>query len=164
MTEIGYQDERLADGTICRRFEDGRTEWRSRRPDERVDWRDATGAQGVDELLGDNIIKRQHQDGRAEYARDQGHGRTAWANDLLTVNRTLQAAPRPGSSLADMLNIKEDREDRRDFVPPPAALTAAEEEELRRRKAAKASGREIDVDSEGWGEDLDGDEGDGDFG
>ncbi len=165
MKEIGYQDERMADGTICRRFEDGRTEWRTRQPDERVTWRDAAGAEGTDELLGDQVIKRTHADGRAEYARDQGYGRTAWINDVLTVNRTLQAAHRPGTALEEFLNGPRDK----DFVPPPATLTPAEEEELRRRKkkTGEDSDREVAArrsSDNDWGDDSDGSDGDDDFG
>ncbi len=155
MKEIGYQDERMADGTVCRRFDERRTEWRTRLPDERVGWRDASGATGTDELLGDGVIKRTHGDGRVEYARDQGFGRTAWANETVTINRT-PVAGGTGAGLAAVAVTAA-------FLAPPLSLTAGEEEALRRRRADAGSVEGGDIDFDGWGEDKD-DEGEDDFG
>ena len=159
--EIGYEDERLADGSVCRRFEDGRTEWRSRLANSRVAWRDGSGGKGVDEMLGDGVIKRTHEIGRVEYAREQGYGRTAWdGGRLVTTNRT-SFGGRVGGALsalgaAALLGA---------VTPPPDALTSAEEEELRQKQAAAGSHLEVDGDVDGWTEgDDDFDGGDGDFG
>ncbi len=159
VTEVGYKDERLADGTVCRRFEDGRTEWRVRLPDQRVSWRDSSGRRGVDELLGAGVVKREHGDGRVEYAREHGYGRTVWPRDVVTVNRTSfggrlgtgLAAIGAGAAMGALL-------------APPDALTEAEEEELRRQRAATTeSGVDVSSDADDWGDDG-GDMGDGDFG
>lgn len=136
MNEIGFQDERLADGSVCRRYEDGRTEWRTRLDDHRVRWRDANGAEGEDEFLGDGIIKRTAPDRPAEYARDQGYGRTAWMNDLLTINRIVTVPPPADAA----------------FTPPPASLTPAEEEALRKKRSASIEVEDEEGgDGDGWG-------------
>lgn len=147
----------MADGTICRRFEDGHTEWRTRLPDDRVSWRDGTGGQGVDELLGDGVIKRVHAAGKVEYARDQGYGRTAWGNDTLTINRTALVGRLGGGLAAVGLGAAAAA-----IVAPPLSLSAAEEEELRRRKAGSSGG--FDLEADGWGDDEEEKDEEGDFG
>ena len=94
VTKITYTDEVMADKTVCRRYSDGRTEWRSRLDRLRVAWRDDRFDEGVDELLGDGILKRTHANGHSEYGREQGFGRTAWQEGrVLTVNETSLARP-----------------------------------------------------------------------
>ena len=70
--EITYSDELLADGTVHRRYSDGRNEWRSRGTDGRIHWRDDRGDSGTDERLGRDLVKRSHTDGRT------GYGWTEW--------------------------------------------------------------------------------------
>jgi hypothetical protein len=156
--EIGYEDERLADGSVCRRFDTGRTEWRTRLADGRVGWRDASGSKGVDELLGDGVLKRTHDIGNVEYAREQGYGRTAWKGGrIVTVNRT-SIGGRVGGALsalggAALLGA---------VLPPPESLSPEEEEALRQQPSAPAL--EADVDGDWNDDDGDFDGGDGDFG
>ncbi|MBL7497832.1 hypothetical protein I6A84_07920 [Frankia sp. CNm7] len=159
--EITYTDERLADGTVYRRYGDGRQEWRVRRGQHWVEWRDDRGLTGTDELLGRRIVKRTLTNGHARgghpivrYARDIGYGRTVWRqhpNDprplfassppaplVVTVNRSAFGG-RVGSVLAGvgasvLLGS---------IIAPPLLLSAAEEEELRRaleQQAASGSG------------------------
>jgi hypothetical protein len=157
---ITYKDELMADKTVCRRFSDGRTEWRSRLDARRVSWRDDRFDSGVDELLGDGVIRRSHADGRVEYAREQGFGRTAWRSGrVLTVNES-SLGGRAGAALeaagaGALLGA---------LVPPPDALTAAEEEELR-RKAATTNATSYEVEVGEWDEDDEANDlGDADFG
>ncbi|MFD8599683.1 hypothetical protein ACFV1L_32230 [Kitasatospora sp. NPDC059646] len=87
--EITYSDELLADGTVHRRYSDGRSEWRSRGADGRIHWRDDRGDSGTDERLGRDLVKRLHADGRAGYGRDIGYGRTVWGQGrYVLVNRS----------------------------------------------------------------------------
>ncbi|MFJ4677954.1 hypothetical protein [Kitasatospora sp. NPDC088783] len=87
--EITYSDELLADGTVHRRYSDGRSEWRSRGADGRVHWRDDRGDAGTDERLGRDLVKRVHADGRVGYGRDVGYGRTVWGQGrYVLVNRS----------------------------------------------------------------------------
>jgi hypothetical protein len=135
--DVTFTDELLSDGSVHRRFSDGREEWRWRGQNRQVLWRDNTGATGADELLGARIIKRTFADGRVLYGRDQGYGRTAWGDRTLTVNRTsfggragrLLAAAGVGFALGAI-------------VAPPLAMSFAEEEELRRQaqQASQSSG------------------------
>ncbi|MGH3239622.1 MAG: hypothetical protein ACRDNL_04525 [Spirillospora sp.] len=87
---IAYTDEPLTDGTVHRRYDDGRQEWRKRGTGRIVEWRDREGATGTDELLGRSIIKRQYTDGRPPvYGRELGYGRTVWGEgDHITLNRS----------------------------------------------------------------------------
>ncbi|MFD0345674.1 hypothetical protein ACFQ0M_05495 [Kitasatospora aburaviensis] len=77
--QLGYSDELLADGTVHRRYEDGRSEWRHRGAAGLVHWNDSTGRAGTDEPLGRDLVKRTRDDGFTEYGRDIGYGRTVWA-------------------------------------------------------------------------------------
>ena len=86
--DVTFTDELLSDGSVHRRFSDGREEWRWRGHGGLVHWRDNAGGSGTDEALGGRIIKRTFADGRVLYGRDQGYGRTAWGDRSLTVNRT----------------------------------------------------------------------------
>ncbi|MFJ5924888.1 hypothetical protein ACIQF6_20025 [Kitasatospora sp. NPDC092948] len=87
--EITYSDSLLADGTVHRRYSDGRNEWRSRNPDGRIHWRDDRGDSGTDERLGRDLVKRSHTDGRTGYGRDIGYGRTVWGQGrYVLVNRS----------------------------------------------------------------------------
>jgi hypothetical protein len=152
--DVSFTDELLSDGSVHRRFSDGREEWRWRGPGALVQWRDNRGGTGIDEALGGRIVKRLYTDGRAIYGREQGYGRTAWSDRTLTVNRTsfggrvgaILAAAGAGFALGAI-------------VAPPLALSPIEEEELRRQQAqASQSG------SGGDGDGGDGDGGDGDWG
>src|SRR6185503_18418916 len=82
--DVSFTDELLSDGSVHRRFSDGREEWRWRGPGPLVSWRDNAGASGTDEALGGRIVKRIYSDGRAVYGREQGYGRTAWSDRTLT--------------------------------------------------------------------------------
>jgi hypothetical protein len=132
--DVSFTDELLSDGSVHRRFSDGREEWRWRAAGGLVQWRDNRGLSGTDEPLGGRIIKRLYPDGRALYGRDQGYGRTAWADGTLTLNRTsfggrvgaLLAAAGAGFALGTI-------------VAPPLNMTAMQEEELRRQQAQSSS-------------------------
>lgn len=166
---VTFEDEPLADGTVCRRYDDGRIEWRRHTDATHAAWRDEHGLTGSDELLGDGIVKRVHADGRVEYAREQGFGRTAWSGGLLTVNRT-SLGGRAGALLT-MLGVSTWMGT---ISPPPETLTAAQEEELRRRAAASetydhasdaGSSDGLATHDPGHdGDDLGGDDSDSDFG
>ena len=158
--DVSYTDELLSDGSVHRRFSDGREEWRWRGPGALVSWRDNAGASGTDEALGGRIVKRIYSDGRAVYGREQGYGRTAWSDRTLTVNRTsfggrigtILAAAGAGFALGAI-------------VTPPLAMTPLEEEELRRQAQANQSSSSDgggDGDGDGWGDD--GTDSDDDFG
>jgi hypothetical protein len=132
--DVTFTDELLSDGSVHRRFSDGREEWRWRGQGTLVHWRDSAGGSGTDELLGSRIIKRTFADGRVLYGRDQGYGRTAWGDQTLTVNRTsfggragaLLAAAGAGFALGAI-------------VAPPLAMSALEEDELRRQAQQSTS-------------------------
>ena len=159
--EISFSDELLADGSVHRRFSDGRQEWRRRGPGPLVTWRDSQGRGGTDEPLGQRIIKRGYSTGQVVYGRDQGWGRTAWADRTLTVNRTLftgrMGALFAGVGAGVLLGA---------VVAPPLALSPAEEDELRRQ--AQQRGDDSHGDGAGdrdWDDGGDGDGGsDDDFG
>ncbi|MGW4897563.1 hypothetical protein ACWEQL_35730 [Kitasatospora sp. NPDC004240] len=135
---IGYTDELLADGTVHRRYEDGRNEWRRRGADGIVHWHDNRERSGTDERLGTDLIKRRYADGTAEYARDIGYGRTVWARgELVTVNRTAfrgrlgTVLGALGVAAATAIAVSQ-------F--PPLELDEAEEEQLREQaRAAQAN-------------------------
>ena len=161
--KITFEDELLTDGTVCRRYSDGRIEWRRQLQEKnKVGWRDNLGAAGEDELLGEGIIKRTLTTGRVIYGREQGYGRTLWSErNILTINRTsyggrvggLLAAFTGGALLGTL-------------VPPPQSMTPMKEEELRRRAANQeqnSSSGGTSGGGDGW-EDSSEDSGDGDFG
>lgn len=155
---VTYTDELLADGTVHRRYSDGRREWRSRGAGF-VSWRDDRGADGRDEPLGTRLVKRVYGNGAVVYGRECGYGRTLWGDGVLTVNRssfggrvgTILAGVAGGALLGGL-------------VMPPAFLSPDEEEELRRQAASESSGGDSGSgDYYGdWGDDS-GDDG-GDFG
>lgn len=160
LRQITFSDELLAGSTVHRRFSDGREEWRRRTSDGVVSWRDNQGNSGTDEPLGRHLVKRTSQDGTVVYGKENGYGRTAWGNGVLTINRSslgrrigvILAAVAGSAALGEL-----------DF--PPQTLSAAEEEELR------ATGQPVsgvyDADDFEWGSDDEsvGDYGDfGDFG
>jgi hypothetical protein len=124
-----FADELLADGSVCRRYDDGRIEWRRHDEDRHVTWRDQAGGSGTDELLADGIVKRTHVGGRVEYGREQGYGRTAWQGGrLLTVNRSSL-----GGQAGAVLTALGATALMGSLVPPPEHLTLEQEAELRRR-------------------------------
>ncbi|WP_040796575.1 hypothetical protein [Nocardia higoensis] len=132
--QLEYIDELLADGTVHRRYSDGREEWRTRGPGDLVSWRDSDGKTGADEPLGPRLIKRTHQSG-VLYGRECGYGRTLWGDGVLTVNRS-SFGGRLGAVLAGvaggaLLGA---------LVMPPAQLSPEEEDELRRQVASSGSG------------------------
>ncbi|MGQ4601418.1 hypothetical protein [Nocardia sp. R6R-6] len=156
--QIAYTDELLADGSVHRRYTDGRQEWRTRDQQGVVSWRDDGGFSGTDEPLGTKLVKRTYGNGTVVYGREAGFGRTLWSDGRLTVNRSsfggrlggILAAVAGGALLTGL-------------VMPPSSLTAMEEEELRRQATAQSSdysgsGGEYG----GWDGDV-GDDGD-DFG
>ena len=132
--DVTFTDELLSDGSVHRRFSDGREEWRWRGQGTLVHWRDTAGGSGTDELLGGRIIKRTFGDGRVLYGRDQGYGRTAWGDRTLTVNHTsfggragaFLAAAGAGFALGAI-------------VAPPLAMSQLEEEQLRQQQAQQSS-------------------------
>ncbi|MER5985182.1 hypothetical protein [Streptomyces sp. NPDC001787] len=136
--EIGYSDELLADGSVHRRYEDGREEWRHRERSHHhlVRWHDNRNASGTDELLGDRIIKRTLADGTVTYARDIGYGRTLWGRgETVMVNRT-SFGGRTGAMLAGLgvagLAITAAQ-------LPPLSMSPQEEEALRQQQAQSQS-------------------------
>jgi hypothetical protein len=157
---IEYTDELLADKTICRRYNNGRIEWRKRIDETKVDWRDSQSNFGVDELLGNGIIKRTYGN-QTVYAREQGYGRTLWSNNLMTVNKT-SFGGKIGAILAGvggafLLGS---------LVAPPLMLGAEQEEELRRQQALQQQQQQQSSSSGDGGSWDDGDssDSDGDFG
>ncbi|GAA2440324.1 hypothetical protein [Streptomyces lavendulocolor] len=136
--EIGYSDELLADGSVHRRYEDGREEWRRRDPSQPllVRWHDNRNASGTDELLGDRIVKRTLADGSVTYARDIGYGRTLWAGgERVMVNRTSfggrMGAMLTGLGVAGLVITASQL--------PPASLSPEEEEALRQQAQSQTS-------------------------
>ncbi|MFC9859210.1 MULTISPECIES: hypothetical protein [unclassified Streptomyces] len=157
--EIGYFDELLADGSVHRRYEDGREEWRHREGSHRdlVRWHDNRNSAGTDELLGDRIIKRILADGTVTYARDIGYGRTLWGRgETVMVNRT-SSGGRMGVMLTGLgvagLAITAAH-------LPPLSMSPAEEEALRQQQAQSQSSS---GDSGGGGGGDSGDGGSGDW-
>jgi hypothetical protein len=158
--DVSYTDELLSDGSVHRRFSDGREEWRWRGPGTLVQWRDSAGRSGTDEALGGRIVKRLYADGRAVYGREQGYGRTAWSDRTLTVNRTSF-----GGRMGTILVTAGAGFALGAIVAPPLAMSALEEEELRRQQAQSSSsdsGGGGDGGDDGWGDD--GMDSDDDFG
>ncbi|MGV9264819.1 hypothetical protein ACWDRR_09175 [Kitasatospora sp. NPDC003701] len=161
---LGYSDELLADGTVHRRYEDGRSEWRRRGADRLVHWHDSEGLAGTDEPLGKDLVKRRHSDGTVRYGRDVGYGRTVWARgELVTVNRTafsgrlgvvLGALGVAGAAAVAVSQY------------PPLELSEAEEEQLREQARAQAAGSSSGGDGGGGdgGSSGDGSSGDTDDG
>jgi hypothetical protein len=158
-TEVAYTDELLADGSVHRRFSDGRQEWRRRGPGPVVLWTDHNGNAGTDEQLGGRIVKRTFGNGQVHYGREQGYGRTAWPYGRLTVNRT-SFGGRMGAILAAaggglLLGA---------IVDPPMTLTPLEEEQLRQQAQAQAQ-QSSSSSGDGGGEwEAGGDDFDDDFG
>lgn len=152
--EITYTDELLADGTVHRRYSDGRQEWRARRPDGVVTWRDGRGGTGSDEPLGRHLVKRSYLDGSVIYGREGGFGRTLWGDGSLTVNRSSLRGRLGGivAAVAGTALIGS-------LVMPPDALTPEQEQELRAQAQDPAGG---DGGSDHYG-DWDGDAGAGDW-
>ncbi|MCX4094159.1 hypothetical protein [Nocardia sp. alder85J] len=153
--QVTYTDELLADGTVHRRYSDGREEWRSRTPVGQVAWQDNQGNSGTDEPLGRNLVKRRYRDGRVVYGREGGYGRTLWGGGMLTVNRSsfggrvgiILAAVAGGALLTAM-------------AMPPDVLTLEQEEELRRQAVARQSDSGDGSGDSGWGDDSGDDSGD----
>ncbi|MBF6353849.1 hypothetical protein IU449_04675 [Nocardia higoensis] len=132
--QLEYVDELLADGTVHRRYADGREEWRTRGPADHVSWRDSDGRTGTDEPLGPRLVKRTHRTG-VLYGRECGYGRTLWSDGVLTVNRSsfggrigVVLAGIAGGALLGAL------------VMPPSVLSPEEEEELRNQAARDSAG------------------------
>ena len=157
---IEYTDELLADKTICRKYNNGRIEWRTKIDETKVDWRDNQANFGVDELLGDEIIKRTYGNNQIVYAREQGYGRTLWSNNLLTVNRT-SFGGKVGAILAGvggafLLGS---------LVAPPLMLGAEQEEQLRQQQAMQQQQQSSSSGGDGGGSwESDFSDSDGDFG
>ncbi len=158
---VEYTDELLADKTVCRRYDNGRTEWRTRIGETKIDWRDNQGQFGIDELLGEGIIKRTYGTNTV-YAREQGYGRTLWSNNLMTVNKT-SFGGKIGAILAGiggafLLGS---------LVAPPLMLAAEQEEALRQKQLQQppsaADGSSSGGDGGSWDYSDAGDS-DGDFG
>ncbi|MFJ4922811.1 hypothetical protein [Streptomyces sp. NPDC088725] len=158
--EIPYRDDLLADGSVHRRYGDGREEWRRRDTGPVVRWHDNQGASGTDEPLGQRIVKRRYADGTVVYGRDIGYGRTVWGRgETVLVNRTTFGG-RVGAVLAGLGLVTLGALTAAQL--PPVGLTPEEEEELRSQAAAQTSSGGIggSTDSGDW----DGDWGDNDGG
>jgi hypothetical protein len=162
--ELTYTDELLADGSVHRRYADGREEWRDLTPSGTVRWRDNRGRSGTDEALG-GLVRRAYDDGRVVYGREVGYGRTLWGDGVLTVNHS------SGGRLGALLSATSHGVRIGRVPPPPRSLTEEEERELRRqtrtRKEADRARRgetetTVYVGYGSWG--GDGDDGDDDFG
>ncbi|MFC8045237.1 hypothetical protein [Nocardia sp. NPDC057353] len=143
--QVDYTDELLADGTVHRRYGDGRQEWRSRGPGGTVLWRDDQGRSGRDEPLGPKIIRRDHPGG-VLYGREAGYGRTLWGDGVLTVNRS-SFGGRIGAVLATvaggaLLGA---------LILPPLVMSPEEEEELR-NQTASGGGSDGGDDGGGYGD------------
>lgn len=154
--EIPYTDELLADGTVYRRYDDGRQEWRTRTADG-VAWRDSDGNTGVDEPLGRRIVKRVHSSGTVVYGRENGFGRTLWGDGVLTVNRS-RFGGRFGAAVAGVAGAALIG----GLVYPPTFLTGDEEAALRAEPVPDGGGGG-DGGYSPWGDDADMGDG-GDFG
>ena len=156
---IEYTDELLADKTVCRRYNNGRIEWRARINATKIDWRDNQSNFGVDELLGDGVIKRTYGN-QTVYAREQGYGRTLWSNNLMTVNKT-SFGGKIGTILAGvggafLLGS---------LIAPPMMLAANQEEELRQQQALQQQSSSSSSGGDGGGDwESDSSDSDGDFG
>lgn len=154
---VTYTDELLTDGTVHRRYSDGRQEWRSR-GNGFVSWRDDRGRTGHDEPLGRRLVKRIYGNGAVVYGRECGFGRTLWGDGVLTVNRSSYGG-RMGVILAGVAGGAL----LGSLIAPPDFLSPEQEEELRRQAASQSSGSDSDSGDYGdWGDDS-GDDG-GDFG
>lgn len=155
--EVAFTDQLLADGSVHRRFSDGREEWRRRGPGTVVYWSDNQRNSGTDEPLGNKIVKRTFASGAVHYGREQGYGRTAWPFARLTVNRT-SFGGRIGTILAAVgggLLVGA-------IVDPPLTLSPFEEDELRRQALTQANRRDDSDGDDDW--DDDGGGSDDDFG
>ncbi|MCF8606494.1 hypothetical protein L5I01_24375 [Gordonia sp. HY442] len=158
--EATYTDELLADGTVYRRYSDGRQEWRSRNPGGEIQWHDDRGRSGTDVALGRKIVKRTHADGVVIYGRENGFGRTVWSDGVLTVNKS-RFGGRLGAAITGVAGAALIGA----LVYPPDALTPDQEADLLANSATPGGGSGGDG-SRGdsysdWG--GDGDDG-GDFG
>lgn len=155
--QVSYVDGLLADGTVHRRYSDGRQEWRTRGPDGVVHWRDDAGRTGVDEALGHRLVKRTHAGGMTRYGREAGFGRTLWSDGVLTVNRSkfggrLGAILAAGAGAAVLGAI----------ALPPQWLSPEDELALRAQTAPNPPGGDVGHGGYGdWGGPGDDD---GDFG
>lgn len=151
-----YADELLTDGTVCRRYTDGRTEWRSRGQSGVVFWRDDHGMTGTDEALGRDLIKRTYGDGRVIYGREGGYGRTCGATALSPPTGPSSVAGSAASSLPSRVRpFSGDR-------LPPDFLTPEQEQELQHDAGDEFVGADSGSDYGDWG--GPGDDGGGDFG
>lgn len=140
---VRFTDERLADGTIYRRYENGRTEWRTPDGEDRTEWRDGAGNSGVDERLGRGVVKRTASTGAVSWGRDQGYGRTAWEGGRLVTLNATRLDGRAGALLAAAAGVALLGGVR----PPPTALSMGEEEALReQRRQARATSRDYNND------------------
>ncbi len=155
---IEYTDELLADKTVCRRYNNGRIEWRKRLDDTRIEWRDNQSQQGIDELLGDSIVKRTFGNNPPTYGREQGYGRTLWSNNLMTVNKT-----NFGGKIGAILATVGGAFLLGSLVAPPMMLAAEQEAELRRQQALQQQQSAGSSSTDGsWDSDFS--DSDGDFG
>lgn len=147
---VRYTDETLADGTIYRRYEDGRAEWRTSEGPDLVRWKDNQGGEGVDERLADGLVKRTWTGGEVTWGREQGYGRTAWSGgQVVTVNST-NFGGRVGKILAagGLAALATA------VISPPDWVDAATETTLRgRRRARTPESDDDDFDDDDFGGD-----------
>ncbi|MEU3271368.1 hypothetical protein ABZ639_11010 [Saccharomonospora sp. NPDC006951] len=162
--ETTYTDELLADGTVHRRYSDGRLEWRTRAEGGAVSWRDNNNTTGTDEPLGRRIVKRTHSDGRVLYGREAGYGRTLWGDGVLTVNRS-SFGGKVGAVLAGVAGGALVA----GLAMPPLTMSPAEEEALRQQQGGGGGGGDAGstgetADDDTWSDGDGGLDDDGDFG
>jgi hypothetical protein len=133
--ETTYADEVMAGGGVCRRYSDGREEWRWRDPEGTVWWRDNRQEHGTDEPLRGGVVKRTHLDGRVLYGRDVGFGWTIWTDGRRTLNRT----DAPAGLVALLLRVGAPA--LLGVVPPPPPWLSPPEQARRRRDGREEKDR-----------------------
>jgi hypothetical protein len=146
---IRYTDEALADGTIYRRYDDGRAEWRTRESPDLVRWKDNQGGEGTDERLADGMVKRTEASGQVSWGREQGYGRTGWyGGQVVTVNTTnfggrVEKILAAGGLAALAVAV----------VAPPFSVDAATESRLRSRRHTARADAGDDEEADDFGDD-----------
>ena len=148
--KVSYQDELLADDSVRRLYSDGRVEWRRKSVSGNVTWEDDAGQTGMDELLGNGVVKRSIDGGDIIYGKEQGYGRTAWSDGVLTINRSSFGGKVGGVLMglgAGMLLGS--------IIAPPLMMSLEEEEFLRRQLQAQQEAQARNWSDSGGDFDLD---------
>ena len=145
---LRYRDETLADGTIYRRYEDGRAEWRTRVSRDVVRWRDNTGREGIDERLARGLVKRT-SGVTVAWGRENGFGRTAWEGGRMVTVNTTPYGGRVGTLLAAAAGAALIGT----ILAPPDGVDAAFETLLRDERSRRVHGAEFDPEFDDLGDD-----------